>query len=101
MDTQNFIIRLEQEWDLDNGFFGLLRQGHFSDPGFNRLLGVLVDIQNSQVQINKRLVSLLWYIPIFMIWQNKRLNLNNCDTQLYDEKINLVIEKLEIILGIP
>lgn len=66
-DITMTIAGLEREWDFDSGFFGLLRRGAFETQTFSRLVQTLnlIELPNDQV-INRRVVALLWYMPLFM-----------------------------------
>ena len=50
--------------------------------------------------IPRRLVSLIWYIPIFMTWQAERVK-GSVDIQEYQRIANQIEGKIEEILGIP
>lgn len=102
MVAEKIIIDLEKEWDLSSGFFGRLRTGLFDPDGFERLIKILesVDLQHEET-INRRLVSLTWYIPIFMTWQRDRIIENGYDARSLELAINRVHAVLERLLGIP
>lgn len=99
-DAKQLISDLEAEYDLDDGFLGLLRGGHFDTRARDRFLHLLesVDLGSSEV-VDKRLVSLLWYVPLFLQWQDRRLD--------EEERVQLrqvldqVTNQLERILGVP
>jgi len=66
-NSAEVIARLEQEWDLETGFLGLLREGAFDAQKLNRLLDTLRGISyRDDDTIYRRIVSLLWSIPLFM-----------------------------------
>lgn len=102
MNIQSAIDELEKEWDLEAGFLGNLRQGIFSTEKLERLLNTLQTIELSDLkQLDRRFVSLTWYIPVFMIWQREDFVKQNKDIFELDLAINKVEGQLEIILGIP
>jgi hypothetical protein len=102
MDIQEIINGIESEWELETGFLGQLRLGKFDPVGLERLLGILGEIQlNDEQLINRRLVSLLWYIPIFMSWQLERLQNQASEMKQVDHSRNEILILLEKILGIP
>ncbi len=90
---------LNLAWDED-GFLGLLRDSSFNHEKGLNLLQILQGISFDDVEcIPKDLVSLLWYIPIFMEWQSQRLNL-----AVNENYITLEAEihnEIERILGTP
>ena len=102
MDTASTIAGLEREWDFDSGFFGGLRRGEFDTASLNRLIETLelIDLQDG-VTVNRRVVSLLWYMPIFMGWQTERVQESGGDIVGLDKAINRIQTLLEGILGIP
>jgi hypothetical protein len=76
LGTAALISELEQEWDLEAGFFGQLRAGRFREAEFRRLEQLLVRVSDAIGQLtslDRRLVSLLWFIPLFMEWQHERV----------------------------
>ena len=102
ISPSELIDALEMEWSKDSGFLGLLRGGEFSDEGLERLLGLLNKINISEQEtVNRRLVSLLWYIPIFMGWQRERLEENGMDVSKLDVAITEITNRLEYVLGVP
>lgn len=102
MDTDVMISDLEREWTLETGFLGLLRTGFFDAAAFDRLQKTLdkVKIQADSV-IDRRLVSLLWYMPAFMEWQRQRVEERGGDLIEVDRAINQVRNALARILGVP
>jgi hypothetical protein len=102
MDDKLIIENLEREWDFDTGFFGLLRQGKFDAAGLNRLVDTLSVISFLDHElINRRAVSLLWYIPLFMRWQRERVEKNGGDVAELEKATNRVQALVETILGVP
>lgn len=102
MEIAELIETLESEWSMSSGFLSLLRQGEFSKEGLDRLLFLIdkIDI-NEQELIDRRLVSLVWYIPIFMGWQKERLQENGLNLLNLNDAIAKVTNRLEHILGVP
>lgn len=102
MDTASVIADLEREWDFDSGFFGRLRRGDCDRTSLNRLIRTLdlIDPQGDTT-INRRVVSLLWYMPIFMGWQVERVQEAGGDVAELDKATNQVQNLVEKILGVP
>jgi hypothetical protein len=99
---QKTIDDLEASWDFESGFFGKLRQGSFDHVALNRLLETLHGITIvEQTVLPKRLVSLLWYMPLFMVWQRERVCELCDDMHEYDQTTNRIEQIVERILGIP
>lgn len=102
MNTDTTIANLEQEWDLERGFLGRLRRGQFDAGCFERLVSILdgIDLQGN-VNVNRRLVSLLWYIPLFMEWQTERVREAGGNPIEFVKAISYVQGSIERILGAP
>ena len=102
MDNASVIANLEREWDFESGFFGGLRRGQFDRASLNRLIRTLdlIDPQGDTV-VNRRVVSLLWYMPIFMGWQIDRVQEAGGDAAEFDRAITQVQNSVERILGVP
>ncbi len=103
MNNEELIALIEAEWDLDNGFLGRLRQGQFDRACYSRCSQALERIQRevrNGDSMSRRLVSLLWYIPLFMSWQAERVK-GSIDAQEYQRIANQIEGKLEEILGVP
>jgi hypothetical protein len=103
MVTQQSIIQdIEKEWDLDVGFLGGVRQGNFRSDRLERLIGILQSVEcTSSISLDKRFVSLTWYIPIFLTWQKERYIEQGMDISELNQAINRIEELLEKILGVP
>jgi len=102
MNINHVLCVLEQEWDFEDGFLGRLRCGEFEVAGLHRLLAVLETISlNDSEDINRRLVSLLWYMPLFMEWQKERVQEEGGDRLALENAINQVQTQVERLLGVP
>ncbi len=103
MNNEELIALIEAEWDLDNGFFGRLRQGQFDPAGHSRckqaLDRVRREVRNADT-ISRRLVSLVWYIPLFMSWQTERVK-GSVQAQEYERVANEIQKIVQEILGVP
>jgi len=78
------IATLETEWKPETGFFWSIRQGNFRSQDFTRTLNAFKGFSSySNDSISRRVVSLLWFAPIFMQWQVERIRENNGDVTEY------------------
>jgi hypothetical protein len=102
MDESKAIEALTAEWERPAGFLGRLREGVFDEAGYRRLQGILnsVEIADERL-VQRRLVSLLWYIPTFMAWQRERVQESNGDVTRLDAAVTEVQNLLESVLGVP
>ncbi len=72
--SATLIENIESEWEPDDGFFWKIRQGLFLESDFERALAKVNAVPTFSDQlVPARLVSLLWYVPLFMQWQIERV----------------------------
>ena len=99
-DPVKLIPGLEAEYDQDDGFLGLLRAGHFDGLARDRFFRLLQSIDpGTSGSIDRRVVALLWYVPLFMQWQERRLD--TAEREALQAAANRVTSELERILGVP
>ncbi len=94
------ITFLEFEWS--EGFLYSIRQGIFVvEQGKDFVLKLnKIALENSET-LNRRFVSLLWYIPQFLEWQKERLESSGINMDEYRQVSNSVLNTVEEILGVP
>lgn len=99
-DAKRQISELEAEYDQEEGFLGLLRGGHFDTRARDRFLRLLDSIELGPGEmISRRLVALLWYVPLLLEWQARRLDEE--ERVALRQVIDRVTNQLERILGVP
>ncbi len=102
MNMLSIIDSLESEWDLESGFLGKLRMGIFEKNDLERFISILKSIAvDDNAMLNRRFVSLTWYIPLFMTWQRERIREKGNNEKEFDVAINEITGLIEKILGIP
>ena len=102
MDIEDCIPGIEAEWEVETGFFWLTRQGDFRKDDFERTLGKLAAVPSMTEQsVPARLVSVVWYIPIFMEWQKDRVRESGADPAEYERATTQLTNEVERILGVP
>jgi hypothetical protein len=102
MNYSDFILSIEADWEPETGFFWKARQGIFDQSDFERLrakLQALVVDENALLP--RRLVSLLWYMPLVMSWQEDRVRDSGGDSAAYTRAINAATTEVQRILGVP
>lgn len=101
MDVDQVAEALEVEWDIE-GFFDQVRNGVFDPKRACHVLGLLreIDVDDSQV-LPRRLVSLLWYMPMFLGWQLQRVEEKGGEIASFERFILDVQNILEEVLGTP
>ena len=102
MNYENAIAELESEWSPEDGFFWQIRQGHFAADEFERAYRKVSSISISEdAEVPRRLVSLLWYVPLFMMWQTDRVCESNGDQLAYSKATAAMSKEIERLLGVP
>lgn len=91
---------LESAWSEEDGFLFRLRVGEFETAKSASFLATLRKIDADQDNVlNRRAVSLLWYVPLFLEWQRERID------KKYWSELNLLItsvtNEVERLLGVP
>jgi len=94
---------LEKAWD--SGFFYNIRYGIFNETQYSELRNMFdeskISIGASDGNIDAQMVSLIWFIPLFIEWQRERLTQNGLSKDKIDEVINYFYNECEKILGLP
>ncbi len=98
---QELVEKLDLEYDRSEGFLGLLRTGVFDPQGASRLLGLLSSLELGDGPVDRRLVQLLWYMPIFLQWQKERFEFSGGDVEAVESTLSEVVSILEGVLGVP
>lgn len=102
MNQQAAIEYFESTWEEPNGFFYRLRQGEYDAQEAARVLETISSlILGIDTPIEKRLVSLLWYMPLFAQWQRDRIREAGMQIETYDRFVTQLTNILEEKLGIP
>lgn len=104
MQIQEIIGKLEKEWELETGFFGLLRSGTFDQERADKLISLLQTLasqNNTSGLLDRRLVELTWFIPVFMSWQRWQIEQAGGDLGEFDSTLDAVVSLLHRILGVP
>ncbi|MFK4088640.1 hypothetical protein ACI2LF_31290 [Kribbella sp. NPDC020789] len=93
---------LDLAWDPDEGFLGRLRSGDFSEELGNEYVALLQSIEiDSGERIDPDFVRLVWFAPLFAEWQRAHAIERGADVAMLDRVINLIRERLLVILGSP
>jgi hypothetical protein len=102
MAYEDEIRLLESDWSKDQGFFWRIRQGQFHPAEFARVLQNISSVSfDEDAQLPRRIVSLLWYIPVFMEWQRERVSERGGDSVAYEKAITAMTNEIERLLGVP
>jgi hypothetical protein len=102
MTFEAYISAIEAEWEPETGFFWRTRQGDFRKDDFERTLRKLAAVPSMTGQsVPARLVSVVWYIPIFAEWQRDRVQGCGADPAEYERAKAQLTNEVERILGVP
>lgn len=102
MSHESEIQSLESEWSAADGFFWKVRQGVFDPDDFQRALGKLTSMSfHDEEALPRRVVSLLWFIPIFLHWQIDRVREAGGDMAAYSKAVTMMTNEVERLLGVP
>jgi hypothetical protein len=84
MSNADSIASIETEWEIDTAFLWKARQGEFDPVAFERTCQKLQELTiDESANIPRRLVSLLWYMPLVLGWQTERVRREGGDVQSY------------------
>lgn len=99
---QIWIDYLDQEWDPDIGVLGRAREGLFDASHGEKFVSKLQTLKLPEGEsINRRLVSLLWFIPLFLSWQQERVGENGGNVDAFQNFSGRVEGIVMEILGMP
>jgi hypothetical protein len=102
MSYEKEIEALESEWSPEDGFFWRIRQGEFTASAFERARKKVSAITiGEDSDVPRRVVSLLWYIPLFMQWQAERVRESKGDVHAYTAASTEMTNEIERLLGVP
>lgn len=91
---------LEKAWE--DGFFFDLRYGRFNEKAYQQLKYTFDTSAKEDIDVSdKRLISLLWFIPLFISWQTERLEENGVSKSIISDISNYFYNQCEQILGLP
>lgn len=103
--TEGQIIKhLDNAWEMEDGFFYEIRSRKFDLEKGNSLYNCLqkFELEESKT-IDRKLVKLLWYIPMYLDYQKDTLKPVLSDEKYlnYIELTNCIQGEIERLLGYP
>ena len=101
-EQQDWIKVLEAVWAEPDGFLYKVRQGKYDPNEGQAFLATLSEIRLPEDEpVERRLVSLLWYIPSFLGWQKQRIAKKGGDVADYEQITTQAMNIIEKKLGVP
>jgi hypothetical protein len=76
----------------------MLRTGVFSPSAAERLLGLLRSLELRDGPVDRRLVQLLWHMPILMQWQKERFMLAGAGAGAEEDAVETTLNEVVSIL---
>lgn len=104
MDQQisEWVAMLEAEFGEPNGFLWKVRYGVFDAEGGERFISVLSEIRFPEDRpLDRRLVSIIWFLPLFLTWQKESLAARGGDAERLERVISRVTDLVIELLGVP
>lgn len=102
MSVEEQIEMIERAWSEPDGFLFLAHIGRFTPEGAATFLADLerIDVPSGDT-VDRRLVSLLWFIPTLLEW-NRHANATTAErAAAYDRISSVVVDRLFVLLGVP
>lgn len=101
MNATKAVGLLENAWDL-GGFLGRLREGVFHESDAVAFVEMLRSVSiGDNEPVPKRLLVLVWYMPLFLDWQKDRIAEVSGVVSEYERFVTEVINVLEEVVGVP
>ena len=93
---------IEEHWSSPGGFLFELRSGTFDPAACERFVSFLRSIDDSPEEfVPRRVVALLWYVPLFLGWQRERVVEAGGHLAAFEHAEVQVRNELERLLGMP
>ncbi|RKH46255.1 hypothetical protein D7Y23_24230 [Corallococcus sp. AB050B] len=91
---------LDAAWSDEDGFLVQLRMGNFDSSKADALLTILKRMElGGSDPLSRRVVSLLWYLPLFMSWQRERVEPKSLsELAKFEARVTNEVERL---FGVP
>ena len=101
MNAVEFVDWMDLQW-AEGGILSEARDGIFREEDGRTFVERLasVDIADGSL-VPKRLLSVLWMLPIFLHWQRDRVAEFSGNLKLYDQFCSRVTNVLGNVVGVP
>ena len=104
MTEAQIIKKLDKAWEMEDGFFYEIRNRKLNlEKGVSLHRYLQIFQLNEDTTISRKLVRLLWYIPIYLEYQKDTLK-SVLDDRKYSEYVRLtnsIQAEIERLLGYP
>ncbi|SFE57364.1 hypothetical protein SAMN04487904_107163 [Actinopolyspora lacussalsi subsp. righensis] len=98
---EELLEALDEVWDIDTGFLGRLRAGHFDPEAGEEYVALLSRIPPVGDTVDYRLVQRIWFAPTFIEWQIERATKSPGDEVRLRRIESQVREAVVAVLGVP
>src|SRR5687768_2532260 len=96
------VAALERFWQVDTGVFFRLREGTYVPSELEEFIACLKGFEvDDEAPLPRRVVSLLWFVPSFLAWQEERIVQSGGDLKAYRAASTAIMNELQRILGVP
>lgn len=102
MVSRSVLVSLDRSWDSPNGFLFRIRSGCFDAAEGKQFVELLHTIAlDDDAAVSQELVRLLWFLPLFLEWQQERIDENSDNPADYRKFTSLVFDEVCRIFGVP
>jgi len=103
MKLDDLLDQIEQAWAVPEGVLYRLRQGEFDKRAMDHLVELLrqLEVDAASQYLPKRMVRLLWMMPIFVEWQNERVAEQGGSEEDVLKYGNMIYAEIQRLMGIP
>lgn len=99
--TANPILTVNRAWDRPDGLLARIRSGDFDPDVASDFLESLRVIEVEGPKISADLVRLIWFLPLFLEWQQERVLEKSGIDKEYKDFTSRVFDEVHRILGMP
>jgi hypothetical protein len=100
--VRRWITSLESEFEEPNGFLSQVRYGLFDQDRGEAFIRMLSEIRLPDGDtIDRRFVSIVWFIPLMLTWQNERVAASGGNVREFQKLTGRVTDMVIKLLGVP
>ena len=94
LSDEQIKTKLIWQWENADGFFFKFRFGTFDKDECKKTLDIIEEIEfGRHNMIDRKIVDLIWFVPLFLEWNKERVIENGCASEYEISKVlNLFYE---------